>query len=520
MLKLKKFLSIITMFLICAITTFAQNYKTISLNEVIKLKNEKDVIVIDSRIGDAFNGWALDGMSKGGHIEGATDFAYNWVSADAKDKEEILNKTLSSKGITKDKKVIIYDANGKDAKIVADYLSSKGIANISLFDIKEWDKANKPLISYAGYKMIAPAKIIADKIKNEKDVMVFEVAWGEEKNDEDYVKGHLPGAVHINTDEIEFPPLWSIVSDDKLIQFAKNNGITKDSKVVLYSTNPMPSYRIAAILQYLGVAEVTVLNGGLPAWKRENLALETKSNPKKPVASYGADKPLNPELIVGIDRAKAAIANNSKEILVDIRSKDEHIGVNIQSFFRDLFGYERITGRGNGRLLFKASGKNPKQMRSTLTGDVVLELSQGALLGVSLIDAFRTMPNKGSQSEYKVDVSAEQVTPFTALKGSSHLENGIALNKNLILNSSLLNLRGEGKIDLAKELIDYTMYIASGSNLSGVKQSNVPLRITGNISSPVYSLDYNALTKAGTTKEEKQKILREELIKQLNGLIK
>ncbi len=196
------------------------------------------------------------------------------------------------------------------------------------------------------------------------------------------------------------------------------------------------------------------------------------------------------------------------------------IGVNIQSFFRDLFGYERLTGRGNGRILFKASGKNPKQMRSTLTGDVVLELSQGALLGVSLIDAFKTMPNKDSQSEYKVDTSSEQITPFTALKGSSHLENGVALNKNLILNSSLLNLRGEGKIDLAKELIDYTMYIASGSNPTGLKQTNVPLRITGNISTPVYSLDYNALTKAGSTKEEKQKILREELVKQLNSLIK
>ena len=196
------------------------------------------------------------------------------------------------------------------------------------------------------------------------------------------------------------------------------------------------------------------------------------------------------------------------------------IGVNIQSFLRDLFGYERITGRGNGRILFKASGKNPKQMRSTLTGDVVLELSQGALLGVSLIDAFRTLPSQDKQNEYKVDTSSDQITPFTALKGSSHLENGIAFNKNLVLSSSLLNLRGEGKIDLSKELIDYTMYIASGSNPLGVKQSNVPLRITGNISSPVYSLDYNALTKGGATKEEKQKILREELIKQLNGLIK
>lgn len=326
MLNLKSIFSKVTLFLICTLSIFAQTYNTISVKDMEKIKNNKDVVVVDTRIGDAFNGWALDNMKSGGHIEGATDFAYNWISTDSKDKDAILNKALSDKGITSDKKVVLYDSNDKDAKIVADYLYKKGITNISLFNVKKWEEAKKPLVSYSNYKLIAPAKVIADKINNDKNIMVFEVAWGEEKVAEDYLNGHLPRAVHINTDEIEFAPLWSIMPDDKLIQFAKNNGITKDSKVILYSTDPMPSYRLAAIMQYMGVAEVTVLNGGLAAWKRENLPLETKRNPKVSVDNFGSSTPLNKDFIVGIEEAKKATTNKDRELLVNIRTWDEYIG--------------------------------------------------------------------------------------------------------------------------------------------------------------------------------------------------
>ena len=44
--------------------------------------------------------------------------------------------------------------------------------------------------------------------------------------------------------------------------------------------------------------------------------------------------------------------------------------------------------------------------------------------------------------------------------------------------------------------------------------------MTAHINMPVYSLNYAAMTKGKTTKEEKQQALKDELLKQINGLIK
>ncbi|WP_234702028.1 hypothetical protein [Desulfotomaculum nigrificans] len=57
------------------------------------------------------------------------DFAANWLQVDDKDKDKKLDKVLKDKGITPQKNVVLYDANGKDAKEVAQYLKTKGINN-------------------------------------------------------------------------------------------------------------------------------------------------------------------------------------------------------------------------------------------------------------------------------------------------------------------------------------------------------------------------------------------------------
>lgn len=40
-------------------------------------------------INDAFNGWKLDEVERGGHIKGAVDFSANWLTVDSKDKEKL-----------------------------------------------------------------------------------------------------------------------------------------------------------------------------------------------------------------------------------------------------------------------------------------------------------------------------------------------------------------------------------------------------------------------------------------------
>lgn len=354
MKNIKKLLLMTVTGLFLSGTALGEGYKKLSTDEVQKALKNSGTVLVDTRISDAFNGWALDGAKRGGHIEGATDFSAYWLknSADPKTAEKTLLETLKKKGITPEKEVILYDANGKDSLEIAEYLQKNGVKNISLYNINEWEQENLPLKKFSGYEMLVPAQWVKENLG--KGYKVFEVAWGPEEMDEDYKKGHIPGAVHIDTDEVESAPLWSINSDLSLLEFAKKNGITKDDKIILYSTNPMPSYRIAAILKYLGVQDVRVLNGGLHSWKREGFQLEKKSNPKVPGKGFGSEAPLNKNLITDIDQAKKIAASKDGH-LVDIRSWEEHIG--------KITGYSDLAykGRPAGAIWGKA-GSDPNQL--------------------------------------------------------------------------------------------------------------------------------------------------------------
>lgn len=306
--------------------------KTISTKDLNSNLSKSDWVVVDTRINDAFNGWKLDDVKRGGHIKGATDFSANWLKVDVKDKDKKLADLLKAKGITPEKNIVLYDANGKDAKDVANYLIKNNYKNLYVYDIKKWaEDKSLALESYPNYQTLVPASWINDLIagKNPETYTgskykIFEVSWGEEKNS--YLKGHIPGAIHIDTDEEEFPPLWSLNPDDKLIKFAENNGITADMTVVLEGQDQMASYRVAAILKYLGVKDVRVLNGGFDSWTREGYQVETASHPKVSVVDFGSDVPLNKGYIIDINKAKEVLADKQNSILVDIRSWDEHIG--------------------------------------------------------------------------------------------------------------------------------------------------------------------------------------------------
>ena len=302
--------------------------QSINIDDLKKNIDKEDWVVVDTRINDAFNGWALDGAERGGHIKGAVDFSVPWLNADVKEKGKKLQDILKDKGITADKNIVLYDANGKDAKKVAQYLSENGFKHLYTFDVKEW-AANDELAmeSYANYQMIVPAAWVNDVIENNNQgqaYKIFEASWGDEA--EDYKKGHMPGSVHINTDEVEEAPVWNRLKDNGLEKFALNNGITTDTTVVLYGSDSMAAYRVAVILKYMGVQDVRVLNGGYTAWTNAGYDVETKGNSKSAVDAFGAAVPVNPGYIIDLPEAKEILADQEGSILVDIRSWDEFIG--------------------------------------------------------------------------------------------------------------------------------------------------------------------------------------------------
>ena len=306
--------------------------KTIATKELQDKLSDDSWVVVDTRINDAFNGWKLDEVERGGHIKGAVDFSANWLTVDSKDKEKTLDKALETKGIEKDKNIVLYDANGKDAKEVANYLSEKGYKNLYTYNVADWAKDESlPMESYENYEMIVPATIVNDILdgkkpetfENSKNIKIVEASWGEES--EAYSKGHVTTSVHINTDTVEPPPQWMLASDEELAKFANDYGFTKDDTVIVTGPDVMASYRVAVVLRYIGINDVRVLNGGNNAWTSAGYELETKSN--KPVAGndFGATIPANPDLIDTQAELKEML-KDSNNVLVDNRSWDEYIG--------------------------------------------------------------------------------------------------------------------------------------------------------------------------------------------------
>jgi len=323
-------------------------YKAITTEELTGNIGDDKWVVVDARDNNAFNGWALEGVKRGGHIDGAVDFAANWLNVEKEDKDAILDEALKTKGINPEKNVVLYDANGMDSKAVADYLSGKGYENIYLYDVNEWASDDtKTMVQFPGYELLVPASAVKSLLDGEtpetftagKKVKMIEGSWGEEK--ESYAKGHIPGAIHINTDSIEPPPAWMLADDATLLKVMLDNGISKNDTVIVSGEAQMAAYRVAMVLRYAGVEDVRVLNGGTAAWTAAGYELETSSNAPVSITDFGGSFPGNPDMVDTISELQEHLKADSFT-LVDNRTMDEFVGKTSGYSYHDKMG--RIPG--------------------------------------------------------------------------------------------------------------------------------------------------------------------------------
>ncbi len=91
--------------------------------------------------------------------------------------------------------------------------------------------------------------------------VTLEVGWGKP---DAYLRGHVPGAVYLDTNLIERPPLWHFVPDAELQAVLERFGITRATTVVLYG-NPMMGAARAAVAQsvWLCSRNDVIANGGV-----------------------------------------------------------------------------------------------------------------------------------------------------------------------------------------------------------------------------------------------------------------
>jgi thiosulfate/3-mercaptopyruvate sulfurtransferase len=163
------------------------------------------------------------------------------------------------------------------------------------------------------------------------DLVIIDASWhmpAENRNaHEEYLSEHIPGAIFFDIDEIAdtksglphmLPP------PEKFSSRMRSMGIGDGSRIVVYdSTGLFSAARVWWTFRVMGVDDVSVLNGGLPKWKREGLPLASGPARSRTARHFTARRNL--DLVRDVGDIKALLKDRSAEI-VDARAADRFAG--------------------------------------------------------------------------------------------------------------------------------------------------------------------------------------------------
>jgi len=116
---------------------------------------------------------------------------------------------------------------------------------------------------------------VADLLADPGAAVLLDVRWtlGDPHGRQHHRDGHLPGAVYVDLDtELSAPASAAggrhpIPSVQSLQSAARRWGIRNGSRVVVYDAGPgLAAARAWWLLRWAGLADVTILDGGLAAW--------------------------------------------------------------------------------------------------------------------------------------------------------------------------------------------------------------------------------------------------------------
>ena len=315
----------------------------ISTDELRSRISEPGLCVVDVRPLSYYNGWSEPGAARGGHIPGAVALPSGWL---ARLDETELKELLVDKGITASAEVVIY-GSAEGTSLVRDRIAESIAAPLrSYTSWAEWTADESlPLERLAHYERLVHYDWLWELLGGGRPeaapvgrYLLFHVNFGVP---EEYVDGHLPGALYLDTNQLESPRDWNRRSPEDLEAALRALGITSDTTVILYGRDTegaanekwpgrragqIAATRAALILSYSGVEDVRLLDGGYDAWVQGGHPLETAARFPTSVPVFGADVPVRPKLIVDLEEAKQILADPEGSALVSVRTWSEHIG--------------------------------------------------------------------------------------------------------------------------------------------------------------------------------------------------
>lgn len=322
---------------------------TISSQQLLEHLNNDQTLILDLRSSDSYNGWRLSGEKRPGHIAGA----YNLP--DPKEIPSIFHSRPWEN-------VILYGTEADLIRETANLFVTNNSTKIFIYEdfYSQWAKeAIYPMENLPGYKNLIPTEILSEIMQRPDKAQIFHCHYD---NREPYKKAHIPGARELDTLWLESPEDWKIRSDSELLELAENLGLHKETPVILYGESKTPigsgqigAFRCAFILMYMGMKNVSVLNGGFDKWLEEGRPVDSGDDIFS--KCFGSDLSASEFLrdYVSLYKEIEDIQFQDKSQLLSIRSKEEFDGVTS--------GYPYIDQKGHiPGAIFSDCGDNAQNM--------------------------------------------------------------------------------------------------------------------------------------------------------------
>ena len=316
---------------------------TLTTDELRRRLDSPNLTIVDVRPLHAYNGWLSHGDPRGGHVPGAVAFPSAWL-ASTEDAEIV--RLLDAKNIVPGREIVLY-GDPADVAAVGSRLAALGHTALHVYaGWSEWAADESlPVERLPNYRSLVHTDWLRLVLAGERPeaaptgrFLLFHVNFGVP---EEYEENHLPGALYLDTNELENPVDWNRRTPEELEATLAGLGITHDTTVVLYGRDTegdanekwpgrragqIAATRAAMILRYAGVDDIRLLDGGYDGWVRAGNPVETTLRTPSPVESLGVPIPLRPEVIVDLHEARQILADPDGAALVSVRTWREHIG--------------------------------------------------------------------------------------------------------------------------------------------------------------------------------------------------
>ncbi|PHS72776.1 MAG: AsmA family protein [Cycloclasticus sp.] len=216
---------------------------------------------------------------------------------------------------------------------------------------------------------------------------------------------------------------------------------------------------------------------------------------------------------------------NTPRIIV----KEEATGIDIEPLLIDLMGESPIAGVANIKADLTTRGNTVPAFKSALNGTVEFSFNDGAVTGVDVGALMKQAQAILSGNFAAAFVEGTGKTPFSEMSGTAQITNGLVDNKDLLVSTPLVNVKGSGNAHLVSEKIDYKLNLqrtktgtAGEAGSDDMKNILIPVIIGGTFNEPSVSLDVKAMIME-TQKakiEEKKEELKEKIQEKIGDKLK